>query len=584
MIIAEATQHDEQVALAEELMDKKEFKAAAFEASKVLEEVEPSLETIAHAALLKGRALTTHVLTEMSEKGELPPTETFDAIWKVYELSRKLNPDCETTKEEMTKVSHLLRELPPPRPPKQVAKADFDVLVVGAGAAGIGCALMLTKTFGVDMSRVVLMEQGEHVGQTFRNWPKEMRFISPSFNQQGWTDSFDLNAIANNTSPAYTLHTEHPSGSEYADYLSAIAKTTKLNVQTSTKVVSIKKVSDSKDLPLFSVKIAKKPSNKTETLLVRYVVWAAGEFQYPRASAAKKEQHEEMKSVQEDKHDDNNKNDKGEKATTRDFPGSELCMHNSEVRSWAELPGDDFVIIGGYESGVDAAVNLSKAGKKCKVLASTPCWSVKTADPSFELAPYTAARLRTVLAKGFSPQPSLFAPLRVVRVVKAETGGFRVTAKWKVREEASHAPLRNLVNEAPTEPMGQENTNIVMHTQHPPVLCTGFEGSVAASASHLFEFADSSKSKKGCLDGAPLLTKNDESTKIPGVFLVGPTVSHGTLSFCFVYKFRQRFAVVANSICGGLGIDTRAAVADCRKANMYLDDFSCCSGTCSDVC
>jgi putative flavoprotein involved in K+ transport len=80
------------------------------------------------------------------------------------------------------------------------------------------------------------------------------------------------------------------------------------------------------------------------------------------------------------------------------------------------------------------------------------------------------------------------------------------------------------------------------------------------------------------------LTKNDESTKIPGVFLVSPTVSHGTLSFCFVYKFRQRFTVVANSICGGLGIDTRAVVAECRKANMYLDEFSCCSDTCGDVC
>ena len=55
---------------------------------------------------------------------------------------------------------------------------------------------------------------------------------------------------------------------------------------------------------------------------------------------------------------------------------------------------------------------------------------------------------------------------------------------------------------------------------------------------------------------------------------------HGELSFCFVYKFRQRFGVVANAICRGLGKDTRAAVAECRKMNMYLDDFKCCESTC----
>ena len=64
---------------------------------------------------------------------------------------------------------------------------------------------------------------------------------------------------------------------------------------------------------------------------------------------------------------------------------------------------------------------------------------------------------------------------------------------------------------------------------------------------------------KGCLAGAPLLTEDDESTKVElsssdhltdrdgvkghasqsqvaGVFLVGPAVRHGEHSFCFVYK------------------------------------------------
>ena len=33
---------------------------------------------------------------------------------------------------------------------------------------------------------------------------------------------------------------------------------------------------------------------------------------------------------------------------------------------------------------------------------------------------------------------------------------------------------------------------------------------------------------------SPLLNQVDESTKTPGLFLVGPAVRHGELSFCFV--------------------------------------------------
>ena len=129
-------------------------------------------------------------------------------------------------------------------------------------------------------------------------------------------------------------------------------------------------------------------------------------------------------------------------------------------------------------------------------------------------------------------------------------------------------------------PAGVEGSELVVHTKHPPVLCTGFEGSVASAAPHLFNLAEESDEAKGCLCGAALLTGEDESTKVPGVFLVGPSVSHGSLSFCFVYKFRQRFGVVANAICRRLGHDTTAAVEECKKIDMYLDDFGSCEGSC----
>ena len=136
----------------------------------------------------------------------------------------------------------------------------------------------------------------------------------------------------------------------------------------------------------------------------------------------------------------------------------------------------------------------------------------------------------------------------------------------------------------PNTPAGAEGSELVVHTAQPPVLCTGFQGSVACAARHLFNLADESGEAKGCLAGAPLLTEEDESTKVPGVFLVGPTVRHGELSFCFVYKFRQRFGVVANTIARQLGRDTAQAVDACRKMNMFLDDFSCCKAACGESC
>ena len=134
---------------------------------------------------------------------------------------------------------------------------------------------------------------------------------------------------------------------------------------------------------------------------------------------------------------------------------------------------------------------------------------------------------------------------------------------------------------------GVEGEELVVHTEQPPVLCTGFEGSVASVAStarELFEFAREEEEARGCLCGAAMLTDEDESTKVPGVFLAGPSVSQGGLSFCFVYKFRQRFAIVANAICQRLGRDTTSAVAECRKMNMYLDDLKCCESTCGEAC
>ena len=116
----------------------------------------------------------------------------------------------------------------------------------------------------------------------------------------------------------------------------------------------------------------------------------------------------------------------------------------------------------------------------------------------------------------------------------------------------------------------------------------GSEEEVSEEMSGDDEDGEDECAKKGsgsCAEGSPLLTLEDESTKTPGLFLVGPSVRHGELSFCFIYKFRQRFGVVADAIARGLGYkDTEDAVDNCRKMDMFLDDFSCCKAACGEAC
>ena len=145
-----------------------------------------------------------------------------------------------------------------------------------------------------------------------------MRFISPSFNQQGWTGSFDLNSIAHGTSPAFSLHAQHPSGTQYAEYLNVLATDAKLDVRLRTEALQIERVDGGFDVHVGTVQdgAAHVDGAQPETLRARFVVWAAGEFQYPREDSGA-------------------------------VPGAGLCVHNSRVRSWASHPGDEHVIIGG---------------------------------------------------------------------------------------------------------------------------------------------------------------------------------------------------------------------------------------------
>lgn len=71
----------------------------------------------------------------------------------------------------------------------------FEVVIVGAGAAGIGCGVVL-KDLGIE--NFVILERHQ-VGASLSRWAEEMRFIMPSFPSHGF-GLLDLNVVVLNTS------------------------------------------------------------------------------------------------------------------------------------------------------------------------------------------------------------------------------------------------------------------------------------------------------------------------------------------------------------------------------------------------
>ena len=618
---------------AETLLNAEKYAAAASavkSAAKLLPD-KADCPTLARTALILAKALAAPLMDQLvDEKQEPPPADApgFTKANELFNLALMLDPENEEA------AWHCMNMMSIVTAPQNEEGTDaeeeesnhpepFDVVIVGGGASGVGMSVMLIKSFGLKPERVLIVERGKDVGESFRQWPKEMQFISPSFNSQGWTDSFDLNSIAHGTSPAHTIFGEHPSGDQYADYLHHVAKANDINVRTETEVMAIRPFKDGDGFEVDVTPAGEPNEAKKETLRSRYVVWAAGEFQYPRA------------------------------ASDVAFEGAEHCLHNSRVHSWSELSGNDFVVIGGYESGMDAAINLSKHNKRCTVISSTAYWNLATDDPSTELAPFTADRVRKACASEVPPK--LLAPLRVESVKKLASGEYEVHAKRVKTEDKRDAinddgeerlGLHRLPLKAIGTPDEDVPDEVTFTTPRKPLLCTGFAGSVKVGvAKDLFAWGEMKEKKDhrhddeeneeddglkgaieaavkfknrtlkrladkdfdsgehslkkakaeassqgngqsngGCAYDCPLINAFDESTITPGLFLVGPAVRHDDHSFCFVYKFRQRFGIVADAILRGLGYETSDVVKDLREKNMFLDDLSCCQAACGESC
>ena len=375
---------------------------------------------------------------------------------------------------------------------ESIPKVDseiHDVIIVGAGAAGIGVGIAIAHA-GIEDFLIV---DRDKVGSSFSSWPEETRFITPSFPSNS-IGMLDLNSIAIGISPAFSMKVEHPTGKEYAEHLRDIAEYFELPILENTNVDSIEKIES-----LFHLKIG------GSNLLAKNVIWAAGEYQYPLVDG---------------------------------FQGVEFCRHTATVSRYADLEGDNFLIIGGYESGIDAAYHLANNGKKVVLFDINSPWDEESSDPSITLSTFSFERMRNANFENnvrLNPQ----TPVKSVNLVNGT---------YEVRTQD-----------------GQ-----VFNSDSKPLFAGGFDGS------HKFvsDFFDERE------DGFPLLNESDESTLVPGMFLCGPSVRHDGHIFCFIFKYRQRFAIVAQAIASSLDIPTDEFVEAYRGWGMYLDDLSCCGQEC----
>jgi len=366
--------------------------------------------------------------------------------------------------------------------------AILDVIIVGAGAAGVGCAAAL-KACGVQ--RMVLLD-AKGAGGSFASWPVQMRMLTPSFHA-GSFGQVDLNSVTPDTSVADCLHTEHSTGAQYARYLDALVKYHELEVQAPVFVNSVRQTAQG-----FEVQTS------AGAYRSRFVIWATGEFARPDYGAVQ---------------------------------GAEYCRHSSRVSDWSELEGDAFVLVGGYESGVDAAIHLSQLGKEVTLLSRGEPWVMDNADPSLSLSPRTLDRLRDALLNA----PGLIrfqGNVEITRVEKTPSGYELINADGDAYQCATM-----------------------------PILCTGFHHPLDP-VRHLFAWRDGL---------AVFDESSDSSTITPGLYYSGPALQHRGALFCFIYKFRSRFGIVARDIAQHLGLKWKKPLKQWAERGFMREDLSCCA-------
>ncbi|MEM1340589.1 MAG: NAD(P)/FAD-dependent oxidoreductase [Bacteroidota bacterium] len=365
------------------------------------------------------------------------------------------------------------------------------VIIVGSGPAGIGVASLLNQT---DIDYLIL--EKKVIGASFLAWPKRMEMITPSFPSNAF-GQIDLNSVCESTSPAFSFNKEHLTGLEYAKYLASVVDYFNIRGQTNTEV---KKVFRQKEGWLLET--------NQGTFFCTYLVWAAGEFQNPEI---------------------------------RNIVGAEHCIHSALIKDPHSLEGDNFVVIGGYESGVQIAFDLIQNHKKVTLIHPYKIDDAYTSDPSRVLSPYT-----------YNKYQKLKSSAHYTEILGEVTAVTKNEELYQIR-------------------LSDKTT---LATKNTPICATGF----SLVSKPVEEFIINRP------DGSPKLDeKTDEFFGHKNIYLSGPSVRHDNHIFCFIYKFRQRFGVIAEDILKKEKYRKKdiAALVEKWKANgMYLSDLSCCDVEC----
>lgn len=219
--------------------------------------------------------------------------------------------------------------------------------------------------------------------------------------------------------------------------------------------------------------------------------------------------------------------------------GSEHGIFYTDLGDYTQLESPTvYSIIGGNESAFDAAIQLARFGKRSIIYTSTAGIDSESSDPSKSLSLYTKGRYRK-----YADLITIHSGVRIQEITPFEQNYYLTT---------------------------DDGTGFLSETK--PIIATGFSNIKSPLIQNLFDVEGN----------RAVLTDLDESTLSQNLFMVGSQVEHEGVILCFIYKYRQRFAFIANEIATREGITINESELQLYKDyQMFLNDLSCCETDCA---
>jgi putative flavoprotein involved in K+ transport len=411
-------------------------------------------------------------------------------------------------------------------------------------------------------------------------------------------------------SPSILGGSQHPSGRQYARYLRSVAVRRRIPIREQCNVTSVRRIDGTAAWPSGAYEVVfdedtegvgdadcgtvSMTKMRKRTIYSRHVVWCGGEFGLPNTPKGQSFDGERQKAWSHYAH-------LGRRHEEWCALAEEAASNKVQLRGTnTSRSGSNFsshaVIIGAYEAGVDTACSLLRRGVDHVTLVDAEDyvsgWPLSLlggakqtrsevdqgpVDPSEALSPMSSSRLRHAAQSG-----------RVTLITSARCTGVSIR-----RDGTFEAQI-----------VGSATTKMLV-ASIPIIFCTGFEPSRCQIVQDLVKWTK---------DGSPIVSQEcDESTVSPGFFLSGPLLRHwvprvSTVStigedfgcrstgggcstdadvgeeksskdssrdtvegegeelveiiFCFIYKYRSRFPIVAGEILSRMVCETHTESTD----------------------